>query len=168
MRHAWPLASWSEKWGNLVSGARHCIFSLSIFSWLWRGLKHLSGQRSIDLLQLQSLSEICIQYLPASCMKDYRSVTASYIVNDAVLWMMVHLHVKRPIRNAIFGFCGLWFITGCLNRGAIRARYGISNFSMEFKDPKMNVYCQKALPACNRSESSFVFILHYMGAKWLQ
>lgn len=61
--------------------------------------------------------------------------------------------------NAIFGFCGLWFITGCLNRGAIRARYGISNFSMECKDPKMNVYCQKALPACNSVLDFFIWLL---------
>ena len=32
------------------------------------------------------------------------------------------------IMNTLFGFCAVWFIAGCMNRGAIRARYNLSNF----------------------------------------
>jgi hypothetical protein len=50
--------------------------------------------------------------------------------------------VRPSFRNSAIGFCGLYFIAGCMNRGAIRARYGISNFHDD--------RCGRALPIINR------------------
>jgi len=53
--------------------------------------------------------------------------------------------------NSAFGFCALYFVAGCLNRGAIRTRYGISNFHDE--------RCGRALPAINSLIDFFIWLL---------
>lgn len=54
--------------------------------------------------------------------------------------------------NSACGFCGLWFIAGCMNRGAIRARYGISNYHDDRCDPRI-------LPFLNSLLDFFIWLL---------